>query len=152
MQPVPEVVKPHAGQLSVVLLQHVANGVEPLVELVQQRLVVGVVGPLRHHVHIVEGEELKLGPDEVVFAGVPGHDVRQLQAVPHLGGPVQTDTQQAQEEHNHDHLRTQHGTHSINSLFRRDGKTAPACTTARAFTVLSHCRNNLSKVQLKSYL
>lgn len=138
MQPVPEVVKPHAGQLSVVLLQHVANGVEPLVELVQQRLVVGVVGPLRHHVHIVEGEELKLGPDEVVLAGVSGHDVRQLQAIPHLGGPVQTDSQQAQEEHDHDHLRTQHGTHSINSLFRRNGKTAPACTTVCAITVLSH--------------
>lgn len=138
MQPVPEVVKPHAGQLSVVLLQHVANGVEPLVELVQQRLAEGVVGPLRHHVHVVEGEELELGPDEVVLAGVSGHDVRQFQAIPHLGGPVQTDSQQAQEEHDHDHLRTQHGTHSINSLFLRDGKAAPACTTARAITVLSH--------------
>lgn len=132
MQPVPEVVKPHAGQLSVVLLQHIANGVEPLVELMQQRLLVGVVGPLRHHVHVVEGEELKLGPDEVVLAGVSGHDVCQLQAVPHLGGPVQTDSQQAQEEHDHNHLRTQHGTHSIN------GKTAPGCTTARAITAWSH--------------
>lgn len=138
LQPVPEVVKPHVGQLSVVLLQHVANGVEPLVELVQQRLVEGVVGTLRHHVHVVEGEELELGPDEVILAGVSWHDVRQLQAVPHLGGPVQTDSQQAQEEHDHNHLRTQHGSHSINSLFRRDGKTAPACTAARAITILSH--------------
>lgn len=88
LQPVSQVVKPHAGQLSVVLLQHIADRVEPLVELVQQRLVVGVVGPLRHHVHVVEGKEFELGTDEVVLAGVSGHDVRQLQPIPHLGGPI----------------------------------------------------------------
>lgn len=88
MQPVPQVVKPHAGQLSVVVLQDVADRVEPLVELVQQRLVLGVISPLRHHVHVIEGEEFELGADEVVLAGVSGHDVRQLQAIPHLGGPI----------------------------------------------------------------
>lgn len=104
LQPFPEVVKPHTGQLPVVLLQHVADGVEPLVELVQQRLFLGVIGPLCHHVHVVEGEELELGPDEVVLAGLSGHNVRQLQAIPHLGGPVEADDQQAEEQHNHHHL------------------------------------------------
>lgn len=80
--------EPHARQLSVVLLQDVADSVEPLVELVQEGLLLGVVRPLRHHVHVVEGEELELGADEVVLAGLPGYDVCQLQAVPHLGGPV----------------------------------------------------------------
>ncbi len=106
--------KPHAGQLSIVLLQHVANSVEPLVELVQQRLFLGVISPLRHHIHVVEGEELELGTDEVVLAGLSGHDVCQLQAVPHLGGPVQTDSQQAEEQHNHNHLETDDGASSIN--------------------------------------
>lgn len=96
--------KPHAGQLSVVLLQHVANSVEPLVELVQQRLLLGIISPLRHHIHVVEGEELELGADEVVLAGFSGHNVRQLQTVPHLGGPVQTDAQQAEEQHDYNHL------------------------------------------------
>jgi len=99
-------VEPHTGQLPVVLLQHVADGVEPLVELVQQRLLLGVIGPLRHQVHVVEGEELELGTDEVVLAGLSGHDVRQLQAVPHLGGAVETDDQQDEEQHNHHHLNT----------------------------------------------
>ncbi len=108
--------KPHAGQLSVVLFQHVANSVEPLVELVQQRLVLGVVGPLRHHIHVVEGEELELGTDEVVLAGLSGHDVCQLESIPHLGGPIQTDSQQAEEEHNHNHLETEDGASSINVL------------------------------------
>lgn len=80
--------QPHAGQLSIVLLQHIADRVEPLMELVQQRLVLGVICPLGHHIHVVEGEEFELGADEVVFAGVSGHDVRQFQAIPHLGGPV----------------------------------------------------------------
>lgn len=80
--------KPHARQLSVVLLQHIANGVEPLVELMQQRLVLGIISVLRHHIHVVEGEELELGTDEVILAGLSGHDVRQLQTIPHLGGPV----------------------------------------------------------------
>lgn len=88
LQPVPQVVKPHARQLSVVLLQHIANGVEPLVELMQQRLVLGIISVLRHHIHVVEGEELELGTDEVILAGLSGHDVRQLQTIPHLGGPV----------------------------------------------------------------
>lgn len=57
-------------------------------ELVQQRLFLGVICTLRHHIHVVEGEELELGADEVILAGLSGHDVRQLQAVPHLGGPV----------------------------------------------------------------
>lgn len=34
LQPVPQVVQPHAGQLSIVFLQHIADRVEPLVELV----------------------------------------------------------------------------------------------------------------------
>lgn len=88
LQPVPEVVQPHEGQLAVVLLQDVANAGEPLVKLVQQRLNLGVIGPLGHDVHVVEGEELELGADEVVLAGLPGHDVRQLQAISNLGGPV----------------------------------------------------------------
>lgn len=88
LQPVPQVVKPHARQLSVVLLQHIANGVEPLVELMQQRLVLGIISVLRHHIHVVEGEELELGTDEVILAGLSGHDVRQLQTIPHLGGPI----------------------------------------------------------------
>lgn len=97
LQPVPEEVEPHAGKLAVVLLQHVANGVEPLVELVQERLALGVLSPLSHHVHVVEWEELELSADEVVLAGLSGHYVRQLQAVTHLGGPIETDSQQAQE-------------------------------------------------------
>lgn len=88
LQPVPEVLKPHVRQLSRVLLQHVANSVEPLVELVQQRLLLSIVRLLCHHVHVVEGEKLELGTDEVILARLPGHDVRQLQAIPHLGGPV----------------------------------------------------------------
>lgn len=80
--------QPHVRQLPVVLLEHVANGVEPLVQLVQQSLLLGVVGPLCHHVHVVEGEELELGADEVILAGLPGYNVGQLQTVPDLGGPV----------------------------------------------------------------
>lgn len=79
---------PHAGELSVVLPQDVAYSVEPLVELVQQRLDLGIIGPLRYHIHVVEGEELELRTDEVILAGLPRHDVGQLQTVPHLGGPV----------------------------------------------------------------
>lgn len=88
LQPVPEEVKPHAGQLSIVLLQHVANSVEPLVELVQQRLFLGIISPLCHHIHVVEREELELGADEVILAGFSGYDVRQFEAIPHLGGPI----------------------------------------------------------------
>lgn len=88
LQPVPQVMQPHAGQLSIVFLQHIADRVEPLVEMVQQGLVLGVICPLCHHIHVVEGKEFELGADEVVLAGVSGHDVRQFQAIPHLGGPV----------------------------------------------------------------
>lgn len=76
LQPVPQVVQPHAGQLSIVFLQHIADRVEPLVELVEQRLVLGIICPLCHHIHVVEGKESELGADEVVLAGVSGHDVR----------------------------------------------------------------------------
>lgn len=34
LQPVPQVVQPHAGQLSIVFFQHIVDRVEPLVELV----------------------------------------------------------------------------------------------------------------------
>ena len=107
LQPVPEIVKPHAGQLTVVLLQYVANSVEPLVKLVQQWLDLGIICPLRHHIHVVEGEELELGTDEVILAGLSGYDVCQLQAIPHLSGPVQTDSQQAEEQYNHNHLESE---------------------------------------------
>lgn len=96
--------KPHEGQLAVVLLQDVANAVEPLVKLMQQQLVLGVIGPLSHHIHVVEGEVLELGTNEVVLAGLSGYNVCQLQAISNLGGPVQTDSQQAEEDHNHKHL------------------------------------------------
>lgn len=135
LQPVPHVVEPHARQLSVVLLKNVADSVEPLVELVQQRLVLGVIGPLCHHVHVVEGEELELGTNEVVLAGLSGHYVRQLEAIPHLGGPVQTDPQQAEEEHNDNHLKTEDGASSVNSL-QREG-TATACTNL--LLIISAC-------------
>lgn len=88
LQPVPEVMKPHARQLSIFLLQHVANGVEPLVELVKQWLVLGIIGALCYHIHVVEGEELELGAEKVVLACLPWYNICQLQAVPHLGGPV----------------------------------------------------------------
>lgn len=88
LQPVPEVVQPHERELSAVLLQDVAHSVEPLVQLVQQRLDLCVVSLLRYHIHVVEGEELELCADEVILAGLPRHNVGQLQTVPHLGGPV----------------------------------------------------------------
>lgn len=84
----------------------------------QQRLVLGIIGPLRHHIHVVEGEELELRADEVVLAGISGHDVRQLQAIPHLGGPIQTDSQQAEEEHNNNHLQEEDGATSADSYQR----------------------------------
>lgn len=99
--------QPHARQLAVVLFQHVVNGMKPLVKLVQELLVFGVISSLRNHVHVVEGEELELGADEVILAGLPRYDVRQLQAVPHLGGPVQTDSKQAEEQNNHNHLQSE---------------------------------------------
>lgn len=130
--------KPHARQLSVVLFQHIANSVEPLVELVQQRLVLGVVGPLCHHIHVVEGEELELGTDEVVLAGLSGHDVCQLQAIPHLGGPVQTDSQQAEEQHNHNHLEAEDGSFINQRTAHSDDRTVSACINY----CLSHAANS----------
>ena len=104
LQPVTEVVQPHQGQLAVVLTQDVLDCAKALVHLIEQLLGLGVVRLLRHHVHVVEGEVLELSTQEVVLGRLSRHDVRQLQTVPHTGGPVQADAEQGQEQEDHHRL------------------------------------------------
>ena len=103
-QPITEQVQPHARQPPVVLAQHVLDRLEAAMQLVEEPLQAGVVGPLRHHVHVVEGEVLELRAQEVVLAGLARHDVGELQAVADTRGAVQAHAQQAQEQDDHHHL------------------------------------------------
>lgn len=54
-----------------------------------------------HQVHVVEGEILELCVDEVILLGVTRHNVGQVEAVVHHGGPVQAEAQEAQKENHH---------------------------------------------------
>lgn len=104
LQPVPEKMQPHARQLAVVFAQHVLDRLKAAVQIVEEALRPWVVGPLRHHVHVVEGEVLELGAQEVVLAGLAWHDVGELQAVADACGAVQAHAQQAQEQEDHNPL------------------------------------------------
>ena len=95
--------QPHAGQLVVAVSDHVSDGVEGVVQLDQQPLRPGVIESVHgHQVHVVEGEVLELGIDEIILLGVARHNVGQVEAVVHHGGPVQAEAQEAQEENHHD--------------------------------------------------
>lgn len=97
--------QPHAGQFVVTVSDHVSNRVESVVQLNQKPLRSSVVKSIHgDQVHVVEGKVLKLGVNEVVLLGVAWHDVGQVKAVVHHGGPVQAETQEAQEEDNHNDL------------------------------------------------
>lgn len=94
--------QPHAGQLVVAVSDHISNRVEGVVQLNQQPLRSGVIKSVHgHQVHVVEGEVLELCVDEIVLLSVPWHNVCQVEAVVHHGGPVQAEAQQTQEENHH---------------------------------------------------
>lgn len=78
LQPVSEVMQPHAWELAVLLPQDVLHSAEALVQLIELRLDLCVVRSLGHHIHVVEGKVAELGTDEVVFPCLPRHNVSQL--------------------------------------------------------------------------
>lgn len=92
MQPVTEVVEPHEWQLALLVTKHIFDGAEALVKLIKQRLGLGIICPLCHHIHAVEGEVVELCTQEVVLSRLTWYDVGQLQAISHSCGAIQTDT------------------------------------------------------------
>lgn len=97
--------QPHARQFVVAVSDHVSNRVEGVVQLNQQPLRTSIVKSIHgHQVYVVEGKVLKLGVDEIVLLGVTWHNVSQVKAVMHHGGPIEAETQEAQEEDNHNNF------------------------------------------------
>lgn len=97
--------QPHARQFVVAVSGHVSNRVEGVVQLNQQPLGSGIVKSIHgYQVYVVEGKVLKLGIDEIILLGVAWYNISQVQAVVHHGGPIEAETQEAQEEDNHNDL------------------------------------------------
>lgn len=99
-EPVLEVVEPHAGQFLIAVPHDVLDRVEGVMKLqelsLSQRVIKAILGD---QVHIVEREVFKLSRDEVIFLGVSGHDVGQVEPVVHHGRAVQTKSEQGYETH-----------------------------------------------------
>lgn len=94
--------QPHAGQLAITVSDHISYRVEGVVQLNQQSLRPGVIKSIHgYQVHVIEGKVLKLGVNETVLLGVAWHDISQVKAVMHHSGPIQAETQEAQEKNNH---------------------------------------------------
>ena len=64
-----------------------------------------VVCFLRDYIHVVEREVFELCCNKVIFSGFPRHNVCEVQSITHSGGPVEADTQQAQEKQDHHNLQ-----------------------------------------------
>lgn len=68
--------QPHPGQLPVAFSDHIFHRVEGVVKLDQQPLRPRIIKPIHgDQVHVVEGEILELGVNEVILLGVTWHDV-----------------------------------------------------------------------------